>query len=108
MAGRSASEDATATRSRVTIALGRIVLGTVQFDRGQFQLLRGIRYALGVGIPLFVGIATGYTIEGIAISGGATMIGLTDSGVPYRGRVRAMVIASVAAAVSTFVGEISG
>jgi uncharacterized membrane protein YccC len=92
----------------VTIAFGRIVLGTVQFDRGQFQLLRGIRYALGVGIPLFVGIATGYTIEGIAISGGATMIGLTDSGVPYRGRMRAMLIASVGAAVSTFVGEITG
>ena len=108
MAGRSVSEEATATRSGVTIALGRIVLGTVQFDRGRFQLLRGIRYALGVGIPLFVGIATGYTIEGIAISGGATMIGLTDSGVPYRGRMRVMLIASVAAAVSTFVGEVTG
>jgi uncharacterized membrane protein YccC len=108
VAGRSASEEATATRSGVTIALGRIVVGTVQFDRGQFQLLRGIRYALGVGIPLFVGIASGYTIEGIAISGGATMIGLTDSGVPYRGRVRAMLIASAAAAVSTFVGEVTG
>ena len=92
----------------MTIALGRIVVGTVQFDRGQFQLVRGIRYALGVGIPLFVGIATGYTVEGVAISGGATIIGLTDSGVPYRGRVRAMVIASVAAAISTFVGEVTG
>ena len=108
MAGRSASEEATATRSMVTIALGRVVVGTVQFDRGQLQLMRGIRFALGVGIPLFVGIATGYTIEGIAISGGATMIGLTDSGVPYRGRMRAMLIASVAAAVSTFVGEVTG
>jgi hypothetical protein len=36
------------------------------------------------------------------------MIGLTDSGVPYRGRVRAMLIASVATAVSTFVGEVTG
>ena len=92
----------------MTIALGRVVVGTVQFDRDQFQLLRGVRYALGVGIPLFVGIATGYPIEGIAVSGGATIIGLTDSGVPYSGRVRAMVIASVAAAVSTFVGEVTG
>src|SRR2546423_10456009 len=90
------------------IAVGRIVVGIVEFDRGQFQLVRGIRYAVGVGIPLLVGIATGHTIEGIAISGGASLIGLTDSGVPYRGRVRVMLIASVAAPVSTFVGEITG
>ena len=31
-----------------------------------------------------------------------------DSGVPYRGRVRAMLIASAAAAISTFVGEVTG
>ena len=86
----------------------RIVGGITRFDRSQFQLVRGIRYAVGVGIPLFVGVATGHTVEGIAVAGGATLIGLTDSGVPYRGRVRAMLIASVAAAVSTFVGEVTG
>ena len=92
----------------MTIALGRVVVGVVHFDGGEFQLVRGIRYALGVGIPLFLGIATGYTIEGVAVSGGATLIGLTDSGAPYRARVRAMLIATVAAAVSTFVGEVTG
>jgi uncharacterized membrane protein YccC len=86
----------------------RIVGGITRFDRSEFQLVRGIRYAVGVGIPLFVGVATGHTLVGVAIAGGATLIGLTDSGVPYRGRVRAMLIASVAAAVSTFVGEVTG
>jgi len=90
------------------IALRRIVEGIAQFDRSEFQLVRGVRYAFGVGVPLFLGVATGHTIEGIAASGGATLIGLTDSGVPYRGRVRAMLIASAAAAISTFVGEITG
>jgi uncharacterized membrane protein YccC len=89
-------------------ALRRIVAGIARFDRDEFQLVRGMRYAVGVGIPLFAGIATGYTIEGIAISGGATLIGLTDSGIPYRGRVRAMLIAAAGAAVSTFVGEVTG
>jgi uncharacterized membrane protein YccC len=88
--------------------LKRIVGGIGHFDRSEFQLARGIRYAVGVGIPLFVGVATGHLIEGIAISAGATLIGLTDSGAPYRGRVRGMLIASVAAAVSTFVGEVTG
>ncbi len=86
----------------------RIVGGITTFDRSQFQLVRGIRYAVGVGIPLFVGIATGYKIEGIAIAGGATLIGLTDSGAPYRQRVPAMLIAALAAAISTFVGEVTG
>jgi uncharacterized membrane protein YccC len=85
----------------------RIIGGITRFDRSKFQLVRGIRYAVGVGIPLFVGIATGQIVVGVAISGGATLIGLTDSGVPYRGRVRAMLIASVAAAVSAFVGEVT-
>jgi uncharacterized membrane protein YccC len=88
--------------------LRRIAEGIARFDRSQFQLVRGMRYALGVGIPLLAGVATGNTIEGIAVSGGATMIGLTDSGVPYRGRVRAMLIASAVAAISTFVGEVTG
>ena len=86
----------------------RIVGGITQFDRSEFQLVRGIRYAVGVGIPLFICVATGHTLIGVAIAGGGTLIGLTDSGVPYRGRVRAMLIASVAAAVSTFVGEVTG
>ena len=86
----------------------RIVGGITTFDRSQFQLVRGMRYALGVGIPLFVGIATGHKLVGIAIAGGSTLIGLTDSGVPYRGRVRAMLIASLVAAASTFVGELTG
>lgn len=86
----------------------RILGGITRFDRSQFQLVRGIRYAVGVGIPLFAGVATGHTLAGVAIAGGATLIGLTDSGVPYRGRVRAMLIASAGAAVSTFVGEVTG
>jgi uncharacterized membrane protein YccC len=85
-----------------------MVVGIARFDRGGFQPVRGLRYALGVGIPLFAGAASGYMIEGVAVSGGAALIGLTDSGVPYRGRVRAMLIASMAAALSTFVGEVTG
>jgi uncharacterized membrane protein YccC len=86
----------------------RIVAGIARFDRSKFELARGTRFAIGAGIPLFVGVATGHILVGIAISGGALLIGLTDSGVPYRGRVRAMLIASVAAAVSTFIGEVTG
>ena len=39
---------------------------------------------------------------------GAALVGLTDSGAPYRNRVFAMLLAAVGVAVSTFVGEVSG
>lgn len=41
------------------------------FDRDELRVARGIRFAIGVGVPLFVGVATGNVSEGIAVSGGA-------------------------------------
>jgi hypothetical protein len=70
--------------------------------------MRGLRYAIGVGIPLLAGIAAGRLIEGVAVSLGALLVGVTDSGAPYRSRTGAMLIASVTVAVSTFVGQLVG
>jgi uncharacterized membrane protein YccC len=85
-----------------------ILRGTIRFERDGLKLQWGVRFALGVGIPLFIGAATGARIEAVAISGGALMVGLTDSGGPYRGRVRAMLITCVTVAVCTFVGQLAG
>ena len=85
-----------------------ILRGTIRFEREGLKLQWGVRFALGVGIPLFIGAATGNLIEAVAISGGALMVGLTDSGAPYRGRVRAILITCVSVAVCTFVGELAG
>jgi uncharacterized membrane protein YccC len=100
--------DSAPAQRRGPTALRAVVAGISRFDRQGFQLARGVRYALGVGLPLFLGVATGHTIEGIAVAGGGSLIGLTDSGIPYRGRLHAMLIASLAAAISTFVGEATG
>ncbi len=67
-----------------------------------------MRYAVGFAIPLFAGIATGHTVEGVGIAGGAVLVGMTDSGAPYRGRVRVMLIATVGVSVATFLGEVTG
>jgi uncharacterized membrane protein YccC len=88
--------------------LRSVLAGIPRFDREGFQLARGVRYALGVGAPLFVGVATSHTLEGIAVAGGGTLIGLTDSGSPYRQRTRTMLIAAVGAAISTFIGAVTG
>jgi uncharacterized membrane protein YccC len=93
----------------VSLATARqIVQGSLRFERDQVQLKRGIRYAVGAGVPLFIAVAVGHPVEGVAVAGGALMVGLTDSGAPYRQRVRAMLIAAVGASVSTFVGEVTG
>ena len=69
---------------------------------------RGLRYAAGVGAPLLVGVAVNHLIEGVAVSTGALLVGLTDSGAPYRRRVPAMLVASLVVAAATFVGELVG
>ncbi len=61
-----------------------------------------------MGAPLLVGVATGRLIEGVAVAAGAVLVGLTDSGSPYRRRVPGMLVAAAAVAFSTFVGELVG
>jgi uncharacterized membrane protein YccC len=92
-----------------TVGTARSILrGTVRVERGEVKLRWGSRFALGVGLPLFIGAATGRLVEGVAVSGGALMVGVTDSGAPYRGRTRAMLVTCVTVAVCTFVGELTG
>lgn len=85
-----------------------ILRGTISFERSEVKPQWGARFAFGVGLPLLVGAATGYLVEAIAVSGGALMVGLTDSGGPYRGRISAMLITSVSVALCTFAGELAG
>ena len=85
-----------------------ILRGTISFERSEVKPKWGARFAFGVGLPLLIGAATGYLVEAVAVSGGALMVGLTDSGAPYRGRIGAMLITCVSVALCTFVGELAG
>jgi uncharacterized membrane protein YccC len=80
----------------------------IEVDRTQLQAARGLRYALGVGGPLLAGVALGRPIEGVAVSAGAVLVGLTDSGAPYPRRTREMLVASIGAAISMLVGQLVG
>ena len=102
-------QDRDSVASAGTVGPTRSILwGTIRFEREGLKVQWGVRFALGVGIPLFIGAATGDLTEAVAISGGALLVGLTDPGGPYRGRVRAMLITCVNVAVCTFVGELAG
>jgi uncharacterized membrane protein YccC len=84
------------------------VADVYRVDWTQVHPRRAIRYAVGFAIPLFAGIATGHTVEGVSVAAGGSLVGMTDSGTPYRTRVRTMLIATVGATVATFVGEATG
>src|SRR5437764_13365902 len=86
----------------------RILREAIRFDRAGLEVTRGARFAVGVGVPLFVGVATGRIVEGVAVSAGAALVGLTESGAPYRSRVPAVLFAAIGAAVSTFGGRVTG
>jgi uncharacterized membrane protein YccC len=88
--------------------VGQLLRSAVRLDRSSLQLTRGLRYAAGVGAPLLLGIAINRVIEGVAVSTGALLVGLTDSGAPYRRRVPAMLAASIVVAGAALVGELVG
>jgi uncharacterized membrane protein YccC len=88
--------------------VARLLRAAVRLDRSSLQLTRGLRYAAGVGAPLVLGVAVNRLIEGVAVSTGALLVGLTDSGAPYRRRVPAMLVACLVVAAATFVGELVG
>jgi uncharacterized membrane protein YccC len=85
-----------------------ILQRALTFDRAAFAPGRALHMALGVGAPLAVGVATDRVLEGVAVAGGALVVGFADLGGPYLGRARTLLAASVAVALSTLVGLLTG
>ena len=86
----------------------RLVRGAVALDRSGLTLGRAAHNVVGVAAPLVVGVATGHIVEGIAVSGGAMIVGFVDLGGPYSARLRLMLITAALIAVSSFVGFLAG
>jgi uncharacterized membrane protein YccC len=88
--------------------LRTLLARSVSWNRQGLYLRRGWRFGLGVGAPLFVGVATGLPVEGVTVCVGALLVGLTDSGDPYHRRLPQMLVASAWVGACTFVGELVG
>jgi uncharacterized membrane protein YccC len=80
----------------------------VGLDRSQLKVVRGVRNAVGVVIPLAVGIATDEVAAGVAIAGGALLVGFVDVGAGYASRARVMLLCTGLVGVSVFVGTLAG
>jgi uncharacterized membrane protein YccC len=80
----------------------------VALDRSQLAIARGVRNAIGVFIPLAVGILAGDIPLGVALAGGALLVGFVDLGASYATRARTMVIAAALVGFSTAIGTVGG
>lgn len=80
----------------------------VRIDRSQLVFWTALRNAIGVFIPLAVGAATGQLLLGLTASTGALQVAFADRPGPYRLRAGRMLLASLAGALSVFVGSATG
>ena len=92
----------------MTTPVRDVLRGTVTVDRAGLQGRDGLRTALGVGVPLLVGLALDRPLDGLAAAGGAFAAGFALFANGYRTRLSAVLLATVGVAVSTFVGAAVG
>ncbi|MGH9056439.1 MAG: FUSC family protein [Acidimicrobiales bacterium] len=94
--------------SKIEAALADVARASVRVDRSKLAADVAVRTAIGVGIPLVVGLATGHTLIGVTASTGALSGGFASLQGTYRSRAEVVLVASAAMALSAFVGATVG
>src|SRR5947209_386533 len=79
----------------------------LRIDRSQITAVPALRSVIGFVLPLALGVATGHVVEGVSIAGGAISLGMVGLTYAYRARMRTMLLACAAVALSAFVGSIT-
>lgn len=92
----------------MTALATRLLRGTVALDRSRLDARNGLRTAVGVAIPLAVGLLVDRPLDGATAAGGAFFAGFAVFAGGYRTRVSSVLWATAGVAVSTFVGAAVG
>ena len=79
-----------------------------RFDHSKIAPWMAFRNALGVALPLAVGVAIGEAGGGLIMSTGALNVSFSDGADPYRHRARRMLASSICGALAVFVGALTG
>ena len=79
----------------------------LHLDLSQITMIQAIPGTIGFIIPLALGVVTGHVIEGVSIAGGAASLGAVGLTYTYRSRIRTMLLACIAMAISAFVGSVT-
>ena len=77
------------------------------FDRKQVNLWMGFRNALGIALPLAVGVRLGYPSSGLVAATGALNVAAADGDDSYRKRGARMLTSSVIGAAAVWIGALS-
>ena len=77
----------------------------LRIDHSQITAVPAVRSVIGFVLPLALGVATGHVVEGVSIAGGAVSLGTVGLTYTYRARMRTMLLACAAIALSAFVGS---
>ena len=74
----------------------------------QFEALAALRCAIGVAVPLLIGLAIDQPLVGVFGAAGAVGVGFGSFQGAYRGRAAVMLLAAVGMAFSVFIGSLAG
>jgi uncharacterized membrane protein YccC len=83
-------------------------LGVLHFDTAKMDPWIAARNALGVAIPLAIGIAIGMPLGGLAVASGALNVSYSDGHDPYKQRAKRMLASSLLCAVAVMAGGLAG
>src|SRR6187455_517180 len=86
----------------------QISSSVLAFDRTRVEPIAALRCAVGVAVPLVTATALGQPGAAVFITVGAVSVGFGSFQGAYRSRAAVMLLASVAMAVSVFVGSQTG
>ncbi len=79
-----------------------------RLDKNRVDFWIAFRNALGVALPLGIGIAVGEPLGGVAIATGALNVSYSDGRDPYAQRARRMLAWSLLGAFAVFTGSVTG
>jgi uncharacterized membrane protein YccC len=82
--------------------------GVLHVDTAKMDPWTAVRNAMGVALPLVVGIVAGMPLGGLAVASGALNVSYSDGHDPYKQRARRMLAASVLCAVAVMAGGLVG
>ncbi|HKE29603.1 MAG TPA: FUSC family protein [Bryobacteraceae bacterium] len=82
--------------------------GLIRYDAQKVNPSVAVRNAIGVGIPLAVGVLLGRPAGGLLAAIGALNVAYSDGSDPYQFRARRMISASILVAGAVFAGGLAG
>jgi uncharacterized membrane protein YccC len=82
--------------------------GVLHVDTAKMDPWIALRNAMGVALPLAVGIGVGMPLGGLAVASGALNVSYSDGHDPYKQRAKRMLASSALCAIAVMAGGLAG